>query len=67
MAGSFEDGHDGHNDLHICRQVRNGASRARTDDLLAASQTLFQLSYSPESAINPITLEREKSDLNLGA
>jgi hypothetical protein len=34
----------------------NGASRARTDDLLAASQTLFQLSYSPESAINRITL-----------
>ena len=25
----------------------NGASRARTDDLLAASQTLSQLSYSP--------------------
>jgi hypothetical protein len=28
----------------------SGASRARTDDLLAASQTLSQLSYSP--AIN---------------
>ena len=27
---------------------KSGASRARTDDLLAASQTLSQLSYSPE-------------------
>ena len=35
----------------------SGASRARTDDLLAASQTLFQLSYSPESAFNRITLD----------
>jgi hypothetical protein len=30
----------------------SGASRARTDDLLHAMQALFQLSYSPESALN---------------
>ena len=31
------------------RCLRNGASRARTDDLRAASATLSQLSYSPEN------------------
>ena len=31
--------------------VRSGASRARTDDLLAASQTLSQLSYSPGARV----------------
>jgi hypothetical protein len=30
---------------------KNGASRDRTDDLLAASQTLSQLSYSPRVRI----------------
>jgi hypothetical protein len=29
---------------------RSGASRARTDDLVAASDALSQLSYSPECA-----------------
>ncbi len=32
------------------KHKRNGASRARTGDLLAASQTLSQLSYGPATA-----------------
>jgi hypothetical protein len=31
----------------VADNCQNGASRDRTDDLLAASQTLSQLSYSP--------------------
>jgi hypothetical protein len=32
----------------VCAMSESGASRARTGDLLAASQTLSQLSYGPE-------------------
>ena len=33
--------------MSICRDFLNGASRARTGDLLGAIQALSQLSYSP--------------------
>ena len=34
-----------------CSETENGASRARTGDLLGAIQALFQLSYSPARPI----------------
>jgi hypothetical protein len=50
---------------HSADKRPNGASRARTDDLLAASQTLSQLSYSPK-ADNGIALGGE-SDVVAGS
>lgn len=40
----------------VCLPTKNGASRARTDDLDAASVALSQLSYSPETGIASLAI-----------
>jgi hypothetical protein len=39
---------------HVCGGSPNGASRARTGDLLHAMQALSQLSYSPTPVRRPL-------------
>ena len=45
----------------LAEEQRSGASRARTGDLLAASQTLSQLSYSPRICAAPPILARRSA------